>query len=76
MNTRTVGLTSRTPSFKFGMKYAISLPASVSTDITAPSWSNCSPDFCITICSTPTVRKISMVRWLISAARGWMAVPR
>ena len=46
MNTRSHGLTSRIPSFRLAMKYASSLPASVSTAMIAPSCTNCSSDFC------------------------------
>jgi hypothetical protein len=40
------------------------------------SCTNCASDFARTTCSRPTLRKISIVRWVTEAARGWIAVPR
>ena len=57
------------------MCQASSLPASVSTDMIAPSESNCAYELSRTWSSMPAPRMISIERCRMNAARGWIAVP-
>ena len=76
MNSRDAGLSASTPSLKCRKKNFISGLARLSTETMAPFCTNsCADADSISSCS-PTLRKISMVRWWNEAARGWTAVPR
>ena len=62
MNRRSVGLRSLTCSFSVGTSQASSCPAMDSTDMMAPSGSNCRYDSRLTISSMPKLRTISIDR--------------
>jgi hypothetical protein len=70
MNSRDEGLSASTPSLKCRKKNFISGLARLSTETMAPFCANsCADADSISPCS-PTLRKISMVRWWNEAARG------
>jgi hypothetical protein len=65
-----------TPSLMKRWYQSSSFPPRLSTDTIAPFWTNSRAAAASTSSCRPTTRYASIVRWLTSAARGWMAVPR